>query len=604
MTFRLLLHKGLKLVNSAAIDPGRKAEQRLQALSVSRGRASGRLVFVPGRRSKHLRRSIDAALIEAEVRRFKLALQLALDDLAKLSTEHADTAGAAELGLLELQRMILETSIAEKVENAIRDEFVNAEWAVRNVGDEFIRRQSSVADVRFREKSQDIDDSIERLLGALRKSGPETEIEAGSVLYLADPRPGLLMELAGAHPSAIISEHGGWTSHVSILARELRLPMVTGLSDLDAAASSGDLVIVDGDVGELIINPTEESLRSIQGARLEAVVRETADPSGCILSDGVEITIRANADSAETFASAIAAGAKGIGLFRSETILSHLGMDPSEDEQYLAYRRLAEAAGPECLRLRLFDIGPDITADRRSRERNPALGLRAIRYGLNDPRSMRTQIRAVLRASCFGEIDIILPMVSNIDEIRRTRAIIADERTLLESTGTPVGSPRLGVMIETPAAVIVADALAHESDLFCVGTNDLVQYLLAVDRDNESVAEWYQSLHPAVIRSLRNVVSAAAGANIPVSVCGEMAGSPFYVPLLLGLGVRELSMNVNAITPVKHLLSGLTLDDCEALASISLQSDSARHAEEALRSVYLERFEKLFPSGLLNVRHS
>ena len=297
-------------------------------------------------------------------------------------------------------------------------------------------------------------------------------------------------------------------------------------------------------------------------------------------------------------------GSEGIGLFRSESLIGGPGNIPSEETQYEAYRQIADTAGESGVKIRTFDIGIDQLGDGGySAERNPSLGLRSIRLSLTDTAYFRTQVRAILRAAHGKKIDIILPMISGVGEVIRSSAIIDEERERLSREGKSSGEVGIGAMIEVPSAVLTIKEIAANVDFVCLGTNDLVQYLLAVDRDNDAVADWYQTLHPAVITALSDVFHAADDANIPVIVCGEMAGSSFYIPLLIGLGARELSMNPHSIPQARRMVSGISVSESEKLAANVSGCSSAEASERVLREYYLENWFHLFPSGLLNTKH-
>jgi phosphoenolpyruvate-protein phosphotransferase (PTS system enzyme I) len=368
-----------------------------------------------------------------------------------------------------------------------------------------------------------------------------------------------------------------------------------------------DKVIVDGINGEVIINPVDSTIAEFTGfdfgeKNFGGSNGRTAD--GIFTLDGTAIMIRANIDHPETYPSAKDKGAKGIGLFRSESLIQRQGEVPDEDEQAAAYRRVAGAAGEHGVNIRTFDIEADqLGGDADSVERNPSLGLRSIRRSLAEPSQFRVQLRSLLRASVDGKIDIILPMVSGLTEIWRAKEIIEEVRNDLTKEGIDIGAPKIGAMIETPSAILTANEIAKNVDFLCLGTNDLVQYLLVVDRDNDAVADWYQTLHPAVLRAIREVLLAGQNARVPVTVCGEMAGSPFYVPVLIGLGARELSINVNSIVPVRQLLSGISINEAAALVETIETLGTAEAIETRLREYYLENWSSLFPSGLLSFRH-
>ncbi len=580
---------------------------RLPAVAVSRGIGTGKLVFVAGEKRKHFRREVDGSQIESEVTRFLSALTLAVNNLNRLSFDSPDNGSSPSSDIFDVQAVILESSIRDKVIETIRNEKVDAEWAVRAVADVFIERQAAVADERFREKIIDIEDAVERLFAAMQATSTVSNLEPGCVVATGDLRPSALIEFAKIRPAAIIIEHGGWTSHVSILARELKIPMVSGVTDIDRIAADGCIVMVDGLKGEIVLNPSPDSIEQAENAiamNQLPQMESNGNSNGLVTLDNVGITIRTNTDSAHSYGAASLLGAQGIGLFRSESILERSGAFPSEEEQFITYREIADATGINGVKIRTFDIGAIHDDDRRSVERNPALGLRAIRYGLTEVNIFKTQVRAILRASYDRRIDIILPMISGVDDVIAAKTMISNEADVLSRVGTAIGEPRLGVMIETPSAVITARSVAKLVDFMCIGTNDLVQYLLAVDRDNESVADWYQSLHPAVLWSIREVISVAASEKIPVTVCGEMAGSPFYVPLLLGLGVREFSMNLTSIEPVMHLIRGIDLEQCTELASLVETLETADDIQSELRTFYRTFFPHLFPPGLLDTKQN
>ncbi len=584
-----------------------KSEHRLPALVVSRGIGIGRIVFLHGEERRFFRLDLNAGEIEAELGRFRSALDTSILQLRELAvSSNADTNQPVS-GIFGVHLLILESSFVEKIEAVIKSQRVNAEWAVRKVSDEFLEKQVAVSDLRFRDKSLDIGDVANRLLTALSGSPATTQTDPEAVIVARDLTPSLVMELAKNNPAAFITEYGGWTSHASIIAREFQLPMVSGVRNLEHFARTDDRVIVDGDNGEVILNPGDETI-----AKFRAPVGRDKDSSdlqhpashGTVTLDGTRIVIRANIDRPESYAAAKNYGPQGIGLFRSESLIRSIGAIPSEDEQFAAYCKIAELAGGAGVNVRTFDLGVgQIAGSHTSAERNPSLGLRSMRLSLSEPVVFRTQIRALLRAAFYNRIDIILPMISGVSEILSAKAIIDEERANLSNAGIEIGTPKLGAMIETPSAVFTASEIAAYVDFLCLGTNDLVQYLLAVDRDNDAVADWYQTLHPAVLKAISEVLSTARNSGIPVTVCGEMAGSPFYVPVLLGLGARELSMNVNSIRPVRQLLSGISVSDCVALVDKVKTCITAKMIENHLREYYIQNWSSLFLPEMLSARH-
>ena len=586
-----------------------KTERRIRAIAVSRGIGIGRVVFLHGEKHQFFRVDLGAGQIDPECNRLRSAVEAAKQQLRKLTvTDDSDTNQPVSSIFGAHLLIIEESSLVQKVLDVIREQQVNAEWAVKTVSDHYLEKQVSVTDLHFREKFLDIEDVSQRLLSALSGSQSSSQTTySGAVVVARELRPSSIMELTKNEPAALITERGGWTSHTSILAREFKLPMVSGVKDLDKMLSPGDNVIVDGVNGQVILNPGNATIEDFQNVASDSIfsaeVSDT-DHGPNKTKDGTRIVIRANADATEAYRLATHFGAEGIGLFRSESLIAPTGSLPSEDEQTSAYGRVAELAGDAGVRIRTFDIGSDqLTGAAFSAERNPSMGLRSIRLSMSNPEHFRTQIRAILRASANSKIDIVLPMISGVSEVQQSKAIVAEEREQLVKLGISAGDPKIGAMIEVPSAVFTAREIAQNVDFLCLGTNDLVQYLLAVDRDNDSVADLYQTLHPAVIRAIREVLDAAKSVGIDVAVCGEMAGSAFYVPVLIGLGARELSMNVNSIQQIRHLINGIMVKDADMLVGTIASSQTADETESLLGEFYRDNWTSLFPPGLLNSKH-
>lgn len=592
-------------MNQAASKP----ERRLSALAVSRGIGIGRVVFLHGDKRHFYRIDLDPSQIDSELKRFRAAVDASATQLRNLTESNAPDPNRSVSDIFGVHLLIVEeSSFIKKISDVIADQKVNAEWALKVVSDEYLQKQFVAADYHLREKHLDIEDVAQRLLTALNGSPPTTQLMySGAVVVARELRPSAIMELKKCNPAALITERGGWTSHTSILAREFKLPMASGIRNLDQALFHGDRVVVDGINGQVILNPNMETIKHFRALGAATLVNDyLPDETGKATAtlDGTTIVIRANVDIPEAYQLAKNFGAEGIGLFRSESLVSRPGSMPSEDEQISAYRQLAELTCDGGLKIRTFDIGIDHFRDSGfSPERNPSLGLRSIRLSLSDSGHFRTQIRSILRAAAGKKIDIVLPMISGVSEILRSKAIINEERAKLSDDGIVFGSPKLGAMIEVPSAILTANEIAQKVDFICLGTNDLVQYLLAVDRDNDSVADWYQTLHPAVIRAINEVLEAAKLAGIPVTVCGEMAGSAFYAPLLIGLGARDLSMNVNSIRHIRHLLSGIDVSEATSLVDRVKACETAEETESLLHDYYLKNWSGLFPSGLLNSKH-
>ncbi len=573
-------------------------EIRLNARAMSRGVAIGHVVCLHGSTRQFFRIDIAEAEVPREVKRVRAAFRLARQQLTRLRTE-IPVGVSSVPGIFDAQRaMIEDSSLAAKVEAVIVEQKVNAEWAVKLITDEYITKYKAIPDEHLRERYIDIEDVAGRILNSLAGGERTAPLAKGSIIVATELMPSTLAEQSRSHPTAVITEHGGWTSHTFILARELNLPAVTGVRKILRRVDTGDAAIVDGYNGRVILNPTEATLEQyrLPAARFQQVNYNdvTVTDAQAKTLDGRGITLRVNVDLPEIYKKAKRLGASGIGLYRSEFLFNRYNGFPTENQQYDAYREIAEFAGEDGVKIRTFDIGPEqIFGQSHGREKNPALGQRAIRFGLANDRQLRKQLRALLRASHGTNIDIVIPMVSGVDEIIQVRSMLEKESRSLASKGTLCGSPRIGAMIEVPSAVFLIDEILEETDLVCLGTNDLVQYLLAADRDNESVAGWFRSLHPAVIRAIGRVTDAAARAGKPLIVCGEMAGSPFYIPLLIGLGATELSMNVNSILRVRKVISGLAYAEAAELAREAVKCRSADEIEAVLERHISEKWSHL-----------
>ncbi|HYN25551.1 MAG TPA: phosphoenolpyruvate--protein phosphotransferase, partial [Pyrinomonadaceae bacterium] len=403
------------------------------------------------------------------------------------------------------------------------------------------------------------------------------------------------------YAQAIATDTGGWTSHTAIIARGLGIPAVVGLRDFFRRARTGDQIIVDSLGGEVILHPSPTTLerylsevgnratsRSVETPRLEEGPLRTVD--------GLEIRMRANVEVPAEFAGVRRYGARGIGLYRSEFLLSRGGVMVSEDDQYAAYSEIAKLAGDDGAIVRLFDLGGENAGDLMAEpERNPALGLRAIRFGLFHKEIMRTQVRAILRAAAEGRLDIVLPMVADVGDVRSAKAMIEEEKSRLEKQGLQHGHVGIGAMIEVPSAVLTAGRIAGNVDFFELGTNDLVQYTLAVDRSSDHVAGWFRTLHPSVLISIYQSLNAAKQAGIPAIVCGEMASTPAYAALLLGLGAVDLSMTPANIPRVRRALACIDSRDAKAIATECLECATADEVESLVRERFRARWAQIFP---------
>ncbi|HZI20664.1 MAG TPA: phosphoenolpyruvate--protein phosphotransferase [Pyrinomonadaceae bacterium] len=587
-----------------------RREQGWRGTSVSDGVAAGRVLRVhSGARQNIYRVTLAPEDIEREVRRFRAAVRLARRQLAALKRRASRMLGEEHAYIFDAHLLMLEDrKLNEDVEEIVRAERVNAEWAVKVVTDRVLAVYEEIKDDYLRERSSDIEDVTRRLLVALSgESLPSRQLTEDACLVAEELMPSTIAEIDFSHVRAIATDAGGWTSHTAIIARGLGIPAVVGLRDFYRQARTGDQILIDARRGEVFLHPAGATLERLGEA---GPARVQTGPLGAppdrraplLTADGEEVTLRANVELPVEYEGVSRYGARGVGLFRSEFLLSHHGELPGEDEQCAAYEEVARAAGDDGATVRLFDLGGDKLGGVRGEgtdERNPALGLRAIRLSLRREEVLRTQARAVLRAAAAGRLSLVLPMVSDVTDVRRVRAIVEEERAKLRAEGRPAGEVRLGAMIEVPSAVLLAERLAREVDFFSLGTNDLVQYTLAVDRGNDEVAHWFRTLHPAVLESVRRALAAARVAGIPAVVCGEMAGTPAYAAVLLGLGARELSMSPASIPRVRRTVVGVEASALEEVARECLGCSTADEAEEVVRVRLGQMWPHLFPPQTL-----
>lgn len=577
------------------------SEERWRGLGVSEGYVVGRVLRVDNGSRQVYRAALDEVETERELDRFQKAILGARRQLMVIKEKAEQELGPEHAYLFDAHLLMLEDrNLRQRVENYIVAEKANAEWALRVVTDDLLAAYSSVKDDYLRARGSDIEDVAQRILSALTGTIPEyANLTRDAVIVSADLSPSAVAELDLQHARAITTDAGGWTSHTAIIARALGIPAVVGLRDLYRRTRTGDTIIVNSYAGEVVLHPTTDTLENY---RKEFAAERK--PSGAFVNergaeplrtiDGVAVTLRANVELPAEFASVRQFGASGIGLYRSEFLLSQKGVLLSEDEQYQAYLEVGRLAGVDGATIRLFDLGGEKLHAGFGSERNPALGLRAIRFGLQNEDVLRTQVRAILRAAAQGRLDIVLPMVSDLADVRRARAIIDDERQRLGDEGQEIGAVKVGAMIEVPSAVVLARTIAAEVDFFSLGTNDLVQYMLAVDRGNDEVSDWFRSLHPAVLRSVVDVHQAAAAASIRTVVCGEMASTPAYAVVLIGLGATDLSMTPAAIPRVARVIGAVNHSDAGAIAQLCLACATPDEVEQTVREQFLECWPQLF----------
>jgi phosphotransferase system enzyme I (PtsI) len=534
------------------------------------------------------RRALEVEELEAEERRLRKAASRASEGFYKHSREASGDIGSELAAILEAHAMISEDpQYLEAITERIRRDQVNAEWALAEVSEEFASRLEAADAAAMRERATDVRD-VAREIGAELAGGAVTPLPAsglprGSILVADELSPVEAARLDPRRVRAIALERGGMTSHASIIARSFGLPGVVGLPGLCEAVSPDRPIVVDGDRGVVDVSPTKERIRKslirVREARerLRRLRARTARPGAT--KDGVRVVVRANLELPEEVAALDRYHAEGIGLFRSEFLyLRASPRTPGVDEQQEAYERLLAASKPHPVVVRTYDLGGEKGIG-PARGENPALGLRGLRYCLANPKLFDAQLLALCLAARRGRLQILLPMVTTLSELRaaRRRLVAAADRA-----GLP-RPPQLGVMIEVPSAALMADSLAAETDFFSIGTNDLAQYALAVDRANPDVSALYRPLHPAVLRMVRMVIEAGLAHDKPVAVCGELAADPAGIQALVGLGIREVSVTPVAIATVKDALAAVESTRVAELAERALSAPGATEVEKLFR---------------------
>ncbi|MCA9527697.1 MAG: phosphoenolpyruvate--protein phosphotransferase [Myxococcales bacterium] len=548
----------------------------MEGIGVSPGYAIGRAHLVDRRRIQIPKYHLPHDQVESELERLEAALAQSESQIQDVRDKLSDAGEEHGLILEAHQLMLRDEQLVHATREAIRADLINAEWALKKVIRSIKQLFDNIDDEYFRERRADVEFVGSRVLrNLLGTAQPNLSLVGPSAIVVAhDLSPADTAFLMRTAVLGFATDAGGKTSHTAIMARSLDLPAVVGLENISERVATGDMLILDGASGRIVVNPSPVELARYQRLQLEwqnrLAVITASRHAPAATTDGVPVHIAANVERPEETRTALEFGALGVGLYRTEYLYMNRETLPSEDEQYAAYRQVVEDAGPSGATIRTLDIGGDkfIEHLKRNRELNPVMGLRAIRFCLHELKLFKTQLRALLRASAHGRLRILIPLVSGVEEVRVVRALLQDCRDEVVAAGHAVADDiPLGIMIELPSAALIADVLAHEADFFAIGTNDLIQYMLAIDRGNEHVAHLYRPLHPAVLRVLAQVVAAAHAAGIPVSMCGEMAGEPGYIPVLLGLGLTELSMNTVSVPLVKSVVRAISMADCRALFS-------------------------------------
>lgn len=575
------------------MDLARNEMQVFSGIAASPGISVGILRIVDRRRISVQESPILSEQVFAEIERLAAAISDTISNLEKLKEQLAESTGQDHLFFIETHLMILsDERLLSETSTIISTACINAEGALQRTLQRYRDAFANIEDPYLKERIYDVETVIERVLDCMGGKLPEQfpRHEGQTVVAAHDITPADMLQIDRNKVLGVMTEIGGRTSHTAILARALELPMVAGVEGVCHQALDGSSVIVDGTGGAVIVNPDRETFLTYVRRRRHYEYLETELLKTALLPavtiDGHLISLRGNVEIPEEGASVLKHGGMGVGLYRTEILFMNRPALPDEEEQYLIYRSMLQAVHPYPLTIRTLDAGGDKLLDgvSHTNEQNPALGLRAIRLSLGMPEEFKKQLRAILRVSADGPVRIMFPMISGVSEVRAAMALLNDAKAELAEAGTPFDDGiEVGLMIEIPAAVTMADQLAREVDFFSVGTNDLIQYTLAVDRTNEHLSGLYQPLHPAVLHSLRRIVEAAHQAGIEACLCGEMAGDPLYLPVLLGLGFDELSMGSQSLLKVKQILRRCTIDRARQIAAGCFQFDTAEDVEQYLK---------------------
>jgi phosphotransferase system enzyme I (PtsI) len=579
-------------------------EIRFHGAGVSPGIARGVVHVVRDDFDDVPRYNIKAGDVAGEIGRFEAALIQTRMQILEMQQRIAESIGAKDAAIFDAHLLVVEDrTLIDEVLRKLETDLHNVEWVFQDVASGYSETLSKIDDPYLRERAVDIDDVTKRVVHNLQGKAPKplVGIAEPHILVAHNLTPSDTAMMDKLKVLGIATDLGSRTSHTAIMARSLGIPSIVGLHDATQRLVTGQTALLDGTNGFLIVRPTPETLATygeIESRRIKVVtqlkeLRETKSQT----RDGRHIVLSANIERPDDVEAVKANGAEGIGLYRTEFLYLNRDTLPDEEEQYETYKKVAERVAPEPLIIRTFDLGGDKVAPGTvdiSDELNPFLGYRAIRFCLDNIDIFKTQLRAILRASAHGNIKVMFPMISGLDELKKSVALVRECAAELSKLGKRV-SPKIevGAMIEIPSAAITAQTLAREVDFFSVGTNDLIQYTLAVDRVNEKIAHLYEPTHPAVVHLLKMVADAAHSNNIWVGVCGEMASEIALLPLLLGLGMDELSVSASLVPRVKRAVQSLEIAECRALVEKALQIDTSSGVMELCMDLATKRYADL-----------
>ena len=536
-----------------------------------------------------------------ELDRLMNAIETAKEQLNELYVSTIDELGEKEAQIFKSHEMMLEDdTFISDVENRIKQEGVNAEYALNETSNVYIKMFQSIEDEYLRERAEDIKDVMNRVIRILMgiSSVDFSNLKENSIIVAKDLTPSDTAQIDRTKVAAMITEIGGKTSHAAIIARIMGIPTVVGLNNITDKIKNGDTVICDGKTGKVLVNPNAKQLfyftkkKNIEDEIRNELKNQIGLPS--VTKDGFKISLTANIGVPNDVDMALENDAEGIGLFRSEFIFMNREHQPTEDEQFEQYKEVLVKMGDKPVIIRTLDIGGDKNVPYIDipKEMNPFLGYRAIRLCLGNVEVFRTQLRAILRASVYGNVKIMIPMISTMKELKDSKKILQQAKDELTKEGIKFKKDiEIGIMIEIPSAAIISDLLAREVDFFSIGTNDLIQYTMAVDRMNSKLSYLYSQYHPALLRLIKGIIDNAHEAGIWVGMCGEAAGDPKLIPVFVGMGLDEFSMNSPSILRARYIVRNLNKADMEIIAKSTLNMENALEVEEYLSCVFADENE-------------
>lgn len=547
-------------------------------------------------------KSVEPSEVEGEIERLRQAVARSHKELGKIYEFAKQKLGDHQAKIFEAQLMILEDFVLfDSINERLRGERKNVEFILHDEIEKYRKVMEAATDEYTRERALDVEDLRNRILRNLQEEKLISRLEGSPVIVSHNLAAADALILSRNVVLAYVTEIGGVTSHTALLARALKIPAVVGLRHITSTVQNGTQVLVDGYSGTVVISPTDETKGKFEEKRSRyrsfeeklAGLRDLPAQT----PDGHRVELKANIELAEELEFIKIQGADGIGLYRSESLLIGREVFPSEEEQVREYRLLADAMFPKPVVIRTFDIGGDKMMAHAVRENNPFLGWRGIRVMLDRPELFLEQLRAILRASTRKNVSLMFPMISSIKEVRKARQFVQEAKGQLRAKGIAYDDKiKMGIMIEVPAAAVITDDLAEEVDFLSIGTNDLIQYLIAVDRGNDIVSDLYQEFHPAVIRFLRRIIERGKKKGVPVSMCGEMAGDPLATILLLGLGLDEFSVVPNILPEIKKIIRSVKFREAKKITKKALNLQTEDEIKNYLRSVTREHFPDI-PTG-------